>query len=435
MEYSLSHYLLSLPEGPGVYIFKDSKGQVLYVGKANNLRKRVATHLAGESLFGKEKFLAQRTKKIEHTQVTGELEALLLESFLIKKHQPFFNARAKDDKHPLYIKITIKDTYPRIFTVRREGDKKSLYFGPFPSSKTVRDVLRLLRSIFPFDTQKRLGKKACFWAHLGLCDPCPSVIKKLESAVKDKEKARYRKNIRLLVNVLSRKSDKVREFLQHEMFVNSRELKFEEAARAREQIKKLDYITKEYRTVSSFLENPNLISDIRREEIDSLQTLLITHYPSLTTIRRIECFDASHTAMASPTVGMVTFINGEPDKNYYRRFRVKKTQSRDDLAFLEEALKRRFTHKEWGKPDLLIIDGGKTQVGRARDVVGKLKLKTPVVGIVKPFDDLVIPHKDGFLLKRAVGPAKFLIQRIRDEAHRFAVTYHRKLRAKQVYLT
>lgn len=433
----MEHYLSNLPESPGVYIFKGDRGQVLYVGKANNLKNRTAAHFKSENLFGKDKLLATRVKRIEHTQVTGELEALLLESFWIKKYQPFFNSRAKDDKHPLYIKITIKEAYPRVFTTRREDDEKSLYFGPFPSTNTVRDVLKLLRSIFPFDTQKRLGKKACFWAHLGMCNPCPSVIEKLEGSYKAREQARYRRNIKLLVNVLSRKSDKVREFLQHEMLVKSGDLKFEDAGKIRDQIKKLDYVTHEYRSISLFLENPNLAEDITKSEVRELTKFLALHLKGvkLNQLTRIECFDASHTAMASPTVGMVTFTRGEADKNYYRRFRVKRHESQDDLAFLEEALRRRFSHPEWGKPDLLIIDGGKTQVGRAREVIRELKLKIPVVGIVKPFDDLVIPHQDGFLIKKVEGPAKSLIQRIRDEAHRFAITYHRKLRAKRVYLT
>lgn len=208
-------------------------------------------------------------------------------------------------------------------------------------------------------------------------------------------------------------------------------MNYEEAAKIRNQITKLDYITTEYHSVSSFLENPNLITDIRGQEMQALHEILTTHYKLPTTIRRIECFDASHTGMVNPTVGMVTFIDGEPDKNLYRKFRIK-GKVIDDLSFLEEALKRRFTHPEWGKPDLLIIDGGKLQVGRAREVLKELNIWIPVVGIVKPFDDLVIPHKDGFLIKRTQGPSRALIQRLRDEAHRFAKAYHTKLRAKRV---
>lgn len=423
-----------MPVKSGVYIFRGRKNEILYLGKANNLKVRVASYFRNKETLGpKTSFLVSRIHKIDYILADGELEALLLEASLIKTHQPFFNTRAKDDKHPLYIKITLGNEYPRIFTVRREEEPGSIYFGPFPSSQTVKQVLRLLRSIFPFDTQKTIGKRACFWSHLGLCNPCPSWIQTLPRNLKIKEKARYRKNIRHLVAVLSRKTDKVKKFLTREMLKKAREENFEEATLIRNQLSKLDYITKPRLSISSFLENPNLVSDIRSQELKALYESLGGHLNLKSPPRRLECFDASHTAISSPTVGMVTFINGEPEKSFYRRFRIKK-EGIDDLAFLEEALTRRFTHKEWGLPDLLVIDGGKTQVGRAREVMKKLRIKLPVIGIVKPFDNLVIPKKQGFLiLHLKETPALHLLERLRDEAHRYALSYHRKLRAKNLF--
>lgn len=403
--------------------------KVLYVGKAINLKERVASY--ARSSDPKTKILTSKIKKIDHTIVTSELEALLLEAHLIKTYQPFFNTRVKDDKRPLYIKITIRDEFPRVFMVRQEDEKKSLYFGPFPSSGNLRQVLKFLRRIFSYDTQKTLGKRACFWSHIGLCSPCPSAIKTKE------EKAKYKKNIRHLVGVLSRKTSAVRRSLVNQMQKLAEKNLFEEAAEIRDQITKLDYITRAYHPISSFLENPNLVSDIRRQELISLKQILTSlprrqagHFPFLPSVSHIECFDASHTGMINPTVGMVTFINGEPDKNFYRKFRIKDKNSSDDLSFLEEALRRRFKHVDWGMPDLVVIDGGKTQVGRAREVLESLNMKIPVVGVVKPFDDLVIPHHEGFLIKRVRGPAQRLLQRLRDEAHRFALSYHRKLRKR-----
>ncbi len=387
--------------------------------------------------------MVKSAERVESIIVTSELEALLLEAHLIKKFKPFFNVQAKDDKHPLYIKITTKDKYPRVFTTRREdpprlarssgeaSGPRAAYFGPFPSSQTVKDILKLLRSIFPYDTQNKIGKRPCFWRHIGLCDPCPSEIEKLNGPQKTSERARYRRNIRNLLAVLSRKTPRVRDGLTKLMLSASKNLDYEEAIKIRNQITKLDYITTEYRSVSSFLENPNLITDIRSQESEALKLLITTHYPLITILHRIECFDASHTGMVNPTVGMVTFVDGEPDKSLYRKFKIK-GKIIDDLSFIEEGLRRRFTHPEWGNPDLLIIDGGKLQVGRAREVIRELRLKVPVVGIVKPFDDLVIPHKEGFIIKRTQGPSRALIQRLRDEAHRFAKAYHTKLRAKRV---
>lgn len=423
--------LPKLPESAGVYLFQDKKGKVLYVGKSINVKQRVASYFNKSIIGDKTAALVSATANIDYTQVTSELEALLLEAYLIKKYQPFFNARSKDDKHPLYIKITLGDKYPRVFSVRREDNIKARYFGPFPSSQTVKEILKLLRGIFPYDMQKTIGKRACFWSHIGLCNPCPSVIERLTSRQKKQQQAKYNQNIKNLLAVLSRKTGKVRNDLTSKMLVASKKLNYEEAAKIRDQLSKLDYITKEYRSVSSFLDNPNLISDIRLRELEELRLLLSAYYKLPTTIRRIECFDASHTGMVNPTVGMVTFVNGEPDKNLYRRFRIR-GKVVDDLSFLEEALRRRFSHHEWGIPDLLIIDGGKTQVGRARGVMRELNLRIPAVGIVKPFDDLVIPYQDGFLIKKTQGPGRSLVQRLRDEAHRFAKTYHIKLRSKRV---
>ncbi len=401
------------------------------MGKALNVRARVTSHFQKNTAEEKERLLGQYTKKVEVIPVTSELEALLLEAYLIKTNQPPFNTRAKDDKHPLYIKITRSDEYPRVFTVRREEEKGAVYFGPFPKSATVKQVLRFLRSIFPFDTQKTIGKRPCFWAHIGLCNPCPSYIEKLPSKEKLKSKAHYRRNIRMLVSVLLRKTAKVKQDLTREMKKLGNEERFEEAAQVRDQLTRLEYITREYRSVSSFLENPNLAADIHKNESHTLSELLASHLKGVKlNLNRIECFDASHTATINPTVGMATFVDGEPDKNFYRKFRIR-GKVIDDLSFLEEALRRRFHHKEWGLPDLVVIDGGKTQTKRARRVMRELQVRVPIVGLVKPFDNLVIPHKDGFQVLRVKDRAAlFLLQRLRDEAHRFAGAYHRTLRSR-----
>lgn len=402
------------------------------MGKANNLKNRVATHLRSDN--PKEKLLIAKLAKVDFIVAPSELEALLLEASLIKKHQPFFNTRAKDDKHPLYIKITTGDPFPRVFTTRREDDKNSIYFGPFPSSRTVREVLTMLRPIFPFDSQKTIAKKACFWSHLGLCQPCPSIIAREKGDRRQQLVRQYRKNIKRLIDVLTRKTDKVYRQLKKEMVTSARKNDFESAAQIRDKLAKLDYITQTRHKISDFLTRPNFIEDIRSDQLINLYQLLKKHLPLSTIPKRIECFDASHTAFTSPTVGMVTFVSGQPDKNFYRRFRIKQNLS-DDLSFLEEALKRRFQHKEWGKPDLLVVDGGKTQVATAQRVLRQLNLNIPVIGLVKPFDNVVIPKKKGFLVLRFQNEEGFrLLQRLRDEAHRFARAYHRHLRQKTTFI-
>lgn len=403
------------------------------MGKAKNLKIRAASHFKNKT-SQKEILLALKTQKVEHFIVESEFEALLLETHLIKKYQPFFNERAKDDKSPLFIKVTVKEEFPRVFLVRRENEKENFYFGPFPSSLAVRQILRILRGIFPFDNQKKLGKKPCFWSHLGLCHPCPSVIKLLPRTQKAKEKRKYRRNIRNLVAILSGKSNLVCKKLTGEMQKAAKNKNFEEAGRLRDQIAKLNYLYQIPQPALAFLENPTLIEDLRKKERRELYFLLKDYLKLKKLPTRIECFDASHTALTSPVVGMVTFLDGEPEKNLYRRFKIKKEKSADDLAFLEEALTRRFNHEEWGTPDLLIIDGGKNQVGRAQEVLKNLKISLPVVGLVKPFDDLVLLHNHVFLiLPVRGGPAKRLLQRLRDETHRFALSYHRRLRTTALF--
>ncbi len=404
------------------------------MGKALDIKSRVTNHFKTYRQNSKEQRLISQVKKIDHIVVSSELEALLLEASLIKKHQPFFNTRAKDDKHPLYIRITMQDEFPRVFTARREDESGAIYFGPFPSSRTVKQVLHFLRTIFPFDTQKKIGKRTCFWSHLGLCQPCPSLIMTKQGREQIQLKRLYQKNIARLIAVLSRRSSQVRQTLSQEMTKFAREESFEQAAKIRDQISKLDYITQPRLKIADFLENPNFMSKIRQDESKNLYQLL-RKYLSLTDIpQRIECFDASHTAMTLPTVGMVTFIGAEPAKNFYRRFRIKQ-KSFDDLSFLEEALTRRFTHPDWGKPDLLVVDGGKTQVATAQRVLRQFDINIPIIGLVKPFDNVVIPKKEGlFILSFKTQPGFHLLQRLRDEAHRFARSYHRKLRSKAVFI-
>lgn len=404
------------------------------MGKAKNLRIRVATYFKNKKDLGeKTQLLVSKISKIDYQVVESELEALLLEAHLIKTHQPFFNTRAKDDKHPIYIKITINDDFPRVFTARRGDELGSLFFGPFPSSQTVKQVLRFLRRVFPFDTQKTIAKRPCFWSHLGLCNPCPSNIKRLSPSLAKIEKAKYRKNIRHLASVLSRKTGSVREKLTGDMAKFAKSENYEQAATIRDQIEKLDYITRPYLPISSYLENPSIISDIRAGESKSLYNIFKKYLHLKTVPKRVECFDASHTALTNPAVGMVTFINGEPERNFYRRFKIKQ-RGMDDLAFLEEALIRRFSHQEWGLPDLLVIDGGKTQVGKAKKVIKRLRLSLPIIGLAKPFDNVIVPRRQGFLILRLKDePALKLLQRLRDEAHRFARAYHIKLRSKKFF--
>lgn len=420
-----------LPDRPGVYLFKGHVGQVLYVGKSINVRERVKSHLT--AVGSKSQSLIVSAVSVESILVNYELEALLVEAELIKKYQPRYNSTAKDDKHPLYIKIS-KEEFPKIITCRREDESDAKYFGPFPSSSTVRQVLRQIRKIFPYCAQKKIGRKPCFYSHLGLCRPCPAEIRKVTDIDIDKGremKTQYKGNIRKIVLLLKGKNKTLKKKLEKEMKEVAGRQDFEKAAVIRDQLAQLSYITTPYKEAGAYLENPNLLSDLRADEIQSLQKLLKLQRPP----HRIECFDVAHLGGVSTTASMVTFINGEPEKNLYRRFKVRTVKKSDDVVSMAETIKRRLKHfDDWGKPDLVLVDGGKPQVSATKEVLGNMGVKTPVIGLAKRLEEIIVPTDGGFrILRLPTGsPALTLLQRLRDEAHRFARSYHFKLRLREL---
>lgn len=344
--------------------------------------------------------------KLKFIQVTSELEALLLEAKLINKIKPKYNSIAKDDKHPLYIVIT-KEHLPRVITSRKSGD-----FGPFPSSTTIHYVLRMLRRIFPYADHK-IGKHKCIYAHLGLCNPCPNEI--VHSTKYLVLRKKYLKNILMIRKILSGKIRSVQLNLEKEMLAYSKNQKFEEASKIRDQIKKLEYITQPIIPSDFYLENPNLKEDIRKSELNKLSKLV-----KIKNLHRIECYDIAHLSGIYPTASMVVFIDGEPEKSMYRHFRVRQVKSNSDFDSIKEISVRR-AKNSWGNPDLIIVDGG---VGQVKS----FKSKFPVVGIAKNPDRLIVNNQKIKLSSEVLN----LVSRIRDEAHRFARRYHHILISKSI---
>lgn len=418
-----------IPENSGVYIFWGAKAPI-YIGKAKNLKNRVSSYFA-KNLLQKTSQMVHEAKAISFVKVTSELESLLLEAHLIRDNQPKYNSALKDDKHPLYIVIT-KEKYPRILASRNPLTifhlPISSYYGPFPSASNVKWVLRMLRRIFPYSDHK-LGKRPCIYSHMGLCNPCPSYINSLaDTEHKVLLSKKYLGNIRNIRKFLSGRFKNIRDDLSKNMDVFSKQEKYEDARDLRAQIERLDYITQPIIPEESYLENPNLIDDIRTKETDELSTLLFDHYPRISLVR-IECFDIAHLAGTYPTASMVTFINGEPEKSLYRHFRINSLKKGDDISSLQEVAKRRVKRlRDWGTPNLIIVDGGKGQVKIFSQEYSKYGI--PVVGLAKREETLVFPNFDLRRLPR--GGALNLVQRIRNEAHRFARRYHHKLLAKSL---
>jgi len=425
---SLSYQLL--PEKPGIYIFRGKVNEVLYVGKAVNLKKRVASYFQIFPLGEKTRALISQIKKIDHIVVESEIEALLLEANLIKKWEPKFNVNFKDGKAYPFIKITTKDAYPRVTTSRRIENEKEIFFGPYPETKTMYNLSKIIRRIFPYRSCRVLPKKPCLYYHINRC-PGFCVNRSLQL------KKDYKKTIKKIILFLEAKENLVIKILEREMHGNAETQNFEKAQKIKEQIEKIREILKPIHRPFEYIENPNLLADIRANEVRELFKVLGDYFPFPSSIlhlpsSRIECYDVSNIQGKSAAGSMVVFVNGEPDKSKYRKFEIKFKKTPDDLAMLREVLERRVKHKEWPYPDLIVIDGGETQVLTGLKVLKKRGLKIPIISLAKKLESIYLPvfgkSKFKVLSLPATSAGLHLLQRLRDEAHRFAITYHRKLR-------
>lgn len=406
-----------MSQEPGVYLFLDAKGNVIYVGKAKNLRERVKSYFVNKDLGEKTKMLVSQISSLKTLKVFSEFESLLLEVNLIQKYKPKYNVRFMDGKAYPFIRITVKDDYPKVLVARRMEDKKSLYFGPFPNAGAMRSVLKILRRIFPYQSVINHQKKPCLYFHLGLC-PCPEFFK-------DKN---YKKNIRYIINFLYGKTVKVVKDLEKEREKYTKSEKFEKAAQAQKKISSIIQITTFFYQPNQYEENPNLTSDIREKELSSLREILNSKGLNVNKLTKIECYDISNLQGKFATGSLIAFIDGEKKSSLYRRFRIRLSNGKpNDFAMMSEVIKRRFTHKEWSFPDLLIVDGGKGQVSTAVSTLKQIGLHIPVIGLAKRLETIVTSDLQEVSLPRD-SKALHLLMRIRDEAHRFAITYHKKLR-------
>lgn len=424
-----------VPEEVGVYIFWDENKEPLYIGKSVNVRNRLESYLRND-LHVKTAQMISLARYFSTIPVTSELESLLLEAYLVKKNQPKYNIELKDDKSPLYIRIT-RDEFPVCLTARK-GDKenfpKDTYFGPFPSSTSVRVVLRMLRKIFPYADHKVM-KRPCMYSQIKLCNPCPSYIVHVEDEHLKKElTAKYRKNISYIKKILSGKLPSLKREFEKKMQDYAKKEEFEKAAEIRVTMDRLTYITQPVNPAHYYETNPNLKEDIHEHEIRELLRIVRLHIRNVENISRIECFDIAHLAGSHPTASMVTFINGESHKQYYRHFKIYQKKSRSDVDSLTEVARRRLTHlDDWGKPDLILVDGGKPQLGVFLDIFKNTGI--PVCGLAKRYETLVFRVEIHGITKfveyrLSEGGALHLVQRLRDEAHRFARRLHHKLVSK-----
>jgi len=429
--------LTSLSHEPGVYRYKNDEGTVIYVGKARDLSRRVKQYFTRRAgMDEKTKRLVADIRSIQTIATTSEFDALLLEAKLIREFMPKYNVISRDDKSPLYVVITLSETLPRLFLVRKgeigtySRNKQNAVYGPFQSGFAVRGLLRQLRSIVPYCTQKQRTGKPCFYTHLGLCQPCPSAIVSFSGAEQKEKTALYRKNMLRLKALFDGKVRWLAEEYEKEMRRFAELQQFELASAVKQRLLLLNSLSQHRYDPQVFIEQG--AADIYEEELAELHTYLCKFYPNLKPLTRIECFDISNLYGQQAVGSMVVLLSGRPESHEYRKFRIKTVRGISDVSMMDEVLSRRLKHREWPYPQFILIDGGKPQVAAARDVLRRSQLSIPMAGLAKREEEIVIPDGNDFVTLRLPlsGRAIKVLMRIRDEAHRFAITYHRLLRSK-----
>lgn len=429
--------LASLSHEPGVYLYKNDEGTVIYVGKARDLSRRVKQYFTRRAgMDEKTKRLVADIRSIQTIATTSEFDALLLEAKLIREFMPKYNVISRDDKSPLYVVITLSETLPRLFLVRKgeigtySRNKQNAVYGPFQSGFAVRGLLRQLRSIVPYCTQKQRTGKPCFYTHLGLCQPCPSAIVSFSGAEQKEKTALYRKNMLRLKALFDGKVRWLADEYEKEMRRFAELQQFELASAVKQRLLLLNSLSQHRYDPQVFIEQG--AADIYEEELAELHTYLCKFYPNLKPLTRIECFDISNLYGQQAVGSMVVLLSGRPESHEYRKFRIKTVRGISDVSMMDEVLSRRLKHREWPYPQFILIDGGKPQVAAARDVLRRSQLSIPMAGLAKREEEIVIPDGNDFVTLRLPlsGRAIKVLMRIRDEAHRFAITYHRLLRSK-----
>ncbi len=412
----------TLPLTSGVYLMKDKNGKVLYIGKAICLRKRVQSYFTRpKGAISKTDLLVSEIEDIGIIETNSEAEALILEASLIKQFQPKYNIDLRDDKSYPFIEIT-KEKFPRISVVRLDKKKLALkesnpkkikahYYGPYVEPRLIREALNIIRKIFHFRTCQPFPHKVCLDYHMGLCDaPCEHFI----------DQKSYAKTIKHVCLILKGKKDALYNNLRKEMEALSGNKRFEEAAKIRDQIRAIGALYSGTKDINYY------------KEAEQLQRVLnLPRRPE-----RIEAFDISNTMGRQAVGSMVSFLNGKPDKNHYRRFRIREVEQIDDFKMIGEIVRRRYQRlKNESKafPDLIVIDGGKGQLSSALAQLKALDVSIPITSIAKQEEEIFLPHHRDSIKLPPESLGLKLIQRIRDEAHRFAISYHRKLRGQHVF--
>lgn len=440
--------LKQLPGDPGVYFHKSASGEIIYVGKAAVLKNRVRQYFQkARAADAKTDALVAEIADVDWITVDTELDALFLESEMIKRYKPRYNVLLRDDKSQVYVRLNLQDSYPYLSYSRFPMDDGAEYFGPYYNGRAIKRALRYLRRTFPYSTHETMPNRLCLHYHIGLC---PGVE---AQKISSKE---YKENLRKLIGYL--KGDRLRIIreLESEMKQVAKELKFEEAARLRNRISNLRQLQKQ------IIFRDEEFMDLSKDQgLAGLMALL-----SLPDIpKRIEGYDISHMQGTNNVASMVVATNGIAHKSEYRKFKMQ-LPGNNDFGHMRETMLRRFSgrHLDWPMPSLLLIDGGKGQLTAATEALREKGVFIPAIGLAKrteqivihndlsgvttnieaiksyqreknPMNEPMVMYEGEFTLINLPHSSHIvkLLQRIRDESHRFAVSYHTVLkRQKQI---
>ncbi len=419
MNEALRAKLKTLPSAPGVYFHKNAEGEIIYVGKAAVLKNRVRQYFQKTEKDPKTEALVREIAMTDWIVVDTEMDALFLESEMIKRYKPKWNILLRDDKTVSYVRIDMKSDVPYVSMTRQPLDDKATYIGPFYAKTTVATALRILRKVFPYYDKPYDGKKSLN-TDLGLT---PGI------EVGKATPKEYKHNLKKLIRYLEGDREKLIREIEKEMKTEATLGHYERAAELRNQYFGLKGLKK--KIVFSDKEFLNISSD---QALLQLQKLLNLENPP----RRIEGYDISHQQGTDVVGSMVVFINGASDRSEYRKFKLRH-QRNDDTANMHEIIERRLKHKEWNYPDLIVLDGAEGQINAVKSLLAEVNI--PVIGRNKSGDHtrnaevrIIIPEGDDFrsvLLPNDSHIAR-LIARIDEESHRFAITYHRLLQRKRL---
>ena len=428
MQKTVNDYTVNIPHLPGVYIMRDSAANIIYVGKAKDLKNRISSYFHSDT-DSKAFSIISAMKTINYILCASEREAFLVERQLIKKIQPYFNAMWKDDKTYPYIKLTVGEDFPRLVMTRKVIKDGALYFGPYPQLTYIKKLILWLNKVFKIRpckinfSEKELPKlekvKSCLYYHTGMCfGPCMGKISSID----------YKDNLKEVETFFNGKLKRLSDTWQKEMVELSNKQEYEKAKEIRDRLFAIQSISQRVAIREISIEDINQYVS-KTDSLQELREVLKLHkLPAV-----MECFDISNTSGTNPVASMVQFVNAKPNKSGYRKFKIKTVNQINDFAMIKEAVFRRYSgiiRRNEQFPDLIVIDGGKIQLAYAQSALDEIGIYIPMISLAKQEEEIFMVGKQKSIMLPRNSLGLRLLQAIRDEAHRFAITFHKQLRAK-----